>query len=298
DNEDTKKPKRKKIKKLNNGLSANENKDQVRKENEENLNCKPDVKKEDEAERMGKEVKDGTDVENDINKNGETANEDVKNDLEEAKNNIGEVKNASDEETTMEVFVELEDGECSDSSEEEEADDDSSSNASTATVSDEDSIAKHHPPCMRVIVRETDLPKLKVGSLYLITKDGGTVGREGEQHTILIKDQNVSRILHGSTIQLGETKLICHIHPGNDTCGHCEPGLLMETEEKEKKTAYTRTCSVKKQHELELARLKNIYAPKLLEIEEKPYNDRAQARRETVGSSHHAVKTESTDLDT
>nr|XP_049701118.1 angiogenic factor with G patch and FHA domains 1 isoform X2 [Helicoverpa armigera] len=204
-----------------------------------------------------------------------------------------------------------------------------------------ESVAKHHPPCMRVIVRETTLPKLRVGSLFIVTKDGGTVGREGEQHTILLRDHNVSRnhldiqfdasrnlymatdlgskngtilngtrmsesqimslpmeIVHGSTLQLGETKLLCHIHPGNDTCGHCEPGLLMEAIEKEKKVAYTRTCNVQKQHQLELARLKNKYAPKPLAIEETAYNDRAQARRETVGSSHHSEKTQSTDINT
>ncbi|XP_013187484.2 angiogenic factor with G patch and FHA domains 1 isoform X2 [Amyelois transitella] len=205
-----------------------------------------------------------------------------------------------------------------------------------------DSVAKHHPPCMRVIVRETKLPKLKVGSLFLVTKDGGTVGREGEQHTIIIRDTNVSRnhldfkydakrntyvatdlgskngtilngtrmsesqlisepldVMHGSTIEIGETKLLCHIHPGNDTCGHCEPGLIMATHEKEKVVAYTRTCSVQRQHQLELARLKNKYAPKpLLAIEEKEYNDRAQARRETVGSSHHSEKTLSSNIDT
>ncbi|XP_069361310.1 angiogenic factor with G patch and FHA domains 1 isoform X3 [Maniola hyperantus] len=202
-------------------------------------------------------------------------------------------------------------------------------------------VAKHHPPCMRIIVRETGLAKLKVGSLYLITKDGGTIGREGDHHAIVLRDHNVSRnhldlkydveerayyavdlgskngtllngsrmsesqqtsdpmqVVHGSTIQLGETKLLCHIHAGNDTCGHCEPGLLMETQEKEKKVAYTRTCSVQKQHQLELARLKNKYAPKRLEIEETAYNDRAQARRETVGSSHHSEKTQSSDINT
>ncbi|XP_045501608.1 angiogenic factor with G patch and FHA domains 1-like isoform X2 [Colias croceus] len=203
-----------------------------------------------------------------------------------------------------------------------------------------ESVAKHHPPCMRIIVRETTLPKLKVGSLFLITKDGGTIGREGDHHAVVLRDQNVSRnhldikydmnkqiyaavdlgskngsvlngvrmsqsqetsepmeIVHGSTLQLGETKLLCHIHPGTDTCGHCEPGLIMETQEKEK-VAYTRTCSVKKQHELELARLKNKYAPKLLEIDEISYKDRAQARRDKVGSSHHAEKTQSTDINT
>ncbi|XP_050550680.1 angiogenic factor with G patch and FHA domains 1 isoform X3 [Spodoptera frugiperda] len=205
-----------------------------------------------------------------------------------------------------------------------------------------ESVAKHHPPCMRVIVRETKLPKLRVGNLFIVTKDGGTVGREGEQHIILLKDHNVSRthldikfdpyrnlymmtdlgskngtilngtrmsesqirsepmeVVHGSTIQIGETKLLCHVHPGNDTCGHCEPGLLMEAIEKEKKVAYTRTCSVQKQHQLELARLKNKYAPKPpLAIEETAYNDRAQARRETVGSSHHSEKTQTTDINT
>lgn len=241
------------------------------------------------------------------------------------------------------VPEELEDGECSDTSTENEADDedDKKSNISTSTASDDESVAKHHPPCMRVIVRETTLPKLRVGSLFIVTKDGGTVGREGEQHTILLRDHNVSRnhldiqfdasrnlymatdlgskngtilngtrmsesqimslpmeIVHGSTLQLGETKLLCHIHPGNDTCGHCEPGLLMEAIEKEKKVAYTRTCNVQKQHQLELARLKNKYAPKPLAIEETAYNDRAQARRETVGSSHHSEKTQSTDINT
>ncbi|XP_038211526.1 angiogenic factor with G patch and FHA domains 1-like isoform X2 [Zerene cesonia] len=234
--------------------------------------------------------------------------------------------------------TELEDGECSESSESEsDADEDG---ASTSTATDDESVAKHHPPCMRIIVRETTLPKLKVGSLFLITKDGGTVGREGDHHAIVLRDQNVSRnhldikydmnkqiyaavdlgskngsvlngvrmspsqetsepmeIVHGSTLQLGETKLLCHIHPGTDTCGHCEPGLIMEHKEKEK-IAYTRTCNVKRQHELELARLKNKYAPKLLEIDEISYRDRAQARRDKVGSSHHAEKTQSSDINT
>ncbi|XP_023954363.2 angiogenic factor with G patch and FHA domains 1 isoform X3 [Bicyclus anynana] len=204
-----------------------------------------------------------------------------------------------------------------------------------------ETVAKHYPPCMRIIVRETTLPKLKVGSLYLITKDGGTIGREGDHHDILLKDNNVSRnhlelkydidkrlyfavdlgskngtllngtrmsesqqtsvpmeVVHGSTIKLGETKLLCHVHAGHDTCGHCEPGLIMEMEEKEKKVAYTRTCSVQKQHKLELARLKNKYAPKRLAIEETAYNDRAQARREKVGSTHHAEKTQTSDINT
>ncbi|XP_039763085.1 angiogenic factor with G patch and FHA domains 1-like [Pararge aegeria] len=234
---------------------------------------------------------------------------------------------------------ELEDGECSDTAS--EASDGEVSDASTSTASDDESVARNHPPCMRIIVRETSLEKLKVGSLYLITKDGGTIGREGDHHALVLRDHNVSRnhlhlkydmderrylavdlgskngtllngvrmsesqstsvpneVVHGSTIQLGETKLLCHIHAGNDTCGHCEPGLIMGTQEKEKQVAYTRTCSVQKQHQLELARLKNKYAPKRLAIEETAYNDRAQTRREKMGSSHHSEKTQSTDINT
>ncbi|XP_013137178.1 PREDICTED: angiogenic factor with G patch and FHA domains 1 isoform X3 [Papilio polytes] len=204
-----------------------------------------------------------------------------------------------------------------------------------------DSIAKHHPPCMRLVVRETNVNKLKVGSLFVITKDGGSIGREGDQHAIVIKDNNVSRnhldirynlenkvymatdlgskngtilngnrmsesqdistpmeVLHGSTLQLGDTKLLCHIHSGNETCGHCEPGLLIDSEDKERKVAYTRTCSVQKQHQLELARLKNKYAKPPLAIESEAYNDRAQARRTAVGSSHSAEKTQSSDINT
>ncbi|CAH0401288.1 unnamed protein product [Chilo suppressalis] len=234
----------------------------------------------------------------------------------------------------------LEDGECSETESEHSDVETEDTHDSTSTASDDDAVAKHHPPCMRVIVKDTTLPKLKVGSLFLVTKDGGSIGREGEHHCIVLRDENVSRnhlnitydmmkrsyvamdlgskngtilngtrmsesqtvsksteIIHGSTLEIGETKLLCHIHPGTDTCGHCEPGLLMEISE-EKKAAYTRTCSVQKQHQLELARLKNKYAPKPLAIEATAYNDRAQARREKVGSSHHSQKTQSSDLDT
>ncbi|CAK1584605.1 unnamed protein product [Parnassius mnemosyne] len=255
------------------------------------------------------------------------------------------VKVVEKEEVKVEKEDEMEDGECSETDGEEEADkdneEDSDLNNSTSTDTDDESVTKYHPPCIRLIVRESNLQKLKVGSLFLITKDGGSIGREGDQHAIVINDSNVSRnhldirynlernvylatdlgskngtilngirmsesqdisepmeVVHGSVIQLGETKLLCHIHPGNDTCGHCEPGLIIESEEKERKVAYTRTCSIQKQHQLELARLKNKYAKQPLAIEAQPYNDRAQARREAVGSSHHAEKTQSTDLDT
>lgn len=129
-------------------------------------------------------------------------------------------------------------------------------------------IARAWPPCMRIIVKSTSVTKLKEGTLFIITYEGGTLGREGN-HSILIPDINISKhhlrfsfdmdtgqylitdlgsrngtllngkrisaskqeseateVVHGSQIQIGSTVLLCHIHLGNETCGHCEPGLL------------------------------------------------------------------------
>lgn len=33
-------------------------------------------------------------------------------------------------------------------------------------------------------------------------------------------------VVHGSQIEVGSTVLLCHIHAGYQTCGHCEPGLI------------------------------------------------------------------------
>lgn len=136
-------------------------------------------------------------------------------------------------------------------------------------------MCKQWPPCMRMIVESTEIPKIKIGSLFIITCDGGTIGREGN-HSLCLPDINVSKhhlkvsyntdsskymivdlgsrngtflnakrlssskqesepieIPHGSKLQIGSTTLLCHIHEGTQTCGHCEPGLLMEEEKGE-----------------------------------------------------------------
>lgn len=40
------------------------------------------------------------------------------------------------------------------------------------------------------------------------------------------QESEATPIAHGSKIQIGQTVLLCHIHEGNQTCGHCEPGLI------------------------------------------------------------------------
>ncbi|XP_077295160.1 uncharacterized protein LOC143917461 isoform X2 [Arctopsyche grandis] len=209
-----------------------------------------------------------------------------------------------------------------------------------------ESIAPHHPPCIRIIVSESSVGTLKVGSLFILTKEGGTLGREGTSHAILIPEENVSRhhltfsydedlssyyikdvgsrngtilngvrisetktesdlvkIVHGSTLQLGSTKLLCHIHKGNDTCGHCEPGLLIK--ETVAAPKIYKTMNIKALHKQELRRLREKYKvnpgkPDGTDEKLMPegYEDKARLRREKVGSSHHGAKTEQASLDT
>ncbi|XP_076637730.1 angiogenic factor with G patch and FHA domains 1 isoform X4 [Colletes latitarsis] len=200
-------------------------------------------------------------------------------------------------------------------------------------------LAKVYPPCMRIIVKETNLPKLKVGSLFLVAYTGGSIGREGD-HSVVIPDINVSKhharfsydedkkvyqiidlgsrngtflngkrlsvakqesdlheVLHGSIIQVGSTKLLCHIHNGNETCGHCEPGLvqhnsIMEENKTSKKDLYKQ----------ELRRLKHKFGVEKDNIATASqlasgYQDRAQNRRHFVGSSNHHAKTHQSSTD-
>lgn len=54
-------------------------------------------------------------------------------------------------------------------------------------------LAKTYPPCMRIIVKETSLPKLKIGTLFLVAYTGGSLGREGD-HAVIIPDLNISKV--------------------------------------------------------------------------------------------------------
>ncbi|XP_024947856.1 angiogenic factor with G patch and FHA domains 1 isoform X3 [Cephus cinctus] len=201
-------------------------------------------------------------------------------------------------------------------------------------------IAKTYPPCMRIIVKETGLPKLKVGSLFLVTYTGGSMGREGD-HAVLVPDINISKhhakfqydeekglyqiidlgsrngtvlngkrlsvakqesepheIAHGSIVQVGTTKLLCHIHNGHETCGYCEPGLVQRSSNIEENKTLKKT-----QHISELRRLKHKFGVEKDNVATASqvacgYQDRAQARRDFVGSSTHHVKTQQSSLDT
>lgn len=54
-------------------------------------------------------------------------------------------------------------------------------------------MATRYPPSLRIVVQETNLPKLKAGELFIITYKGGSLGREGS-HDVIIPDINVSKV--------------------------------------------------------------------------------------------------------
>ncbi|XP_043582351.1 angiogenic factor with G patch and FHA domains 1 isoform X3 [Bombus pyrosoma] len=201
-------------------------------------------------------------------------------------------------------------------------------------------LAKIYPPCMRIIVKETNLSKLKIGSLFFVAYTGGSIGREGD-HSVVIPDINISKhharilynedkkiyevidlgsrngtflngkrlsvakqesepheVSHGSIIQVSTTKLLCHIHNGNETCGHCEPGLVQQSINAEENKA-----SKKDQHKQELRRLKHKFGVEKDNVASASqlalgYQDRAQNRRQCIGSLNHHAKTQQSSMDT
>ncbi|GJQ80172.1 hypothetical protein Trydic_g23749 [Trypoxylus dichotomus] len=225
--------------------------------------------------------------------------------------------------------VDLEEGECSD-----ESDRDSECESGNSEDEKYSESSNHWPPCIRVVVEDTSIPGLKTGSLYVITYEGGTLGREGK-HDILLNDINVSKhhlkfsfdkdtsnycvtdlgsrngtflngkrmssskqesepleICHGAKIQVGSTTLLCHIHKGSQTCGLCEPGLL-QTQSAVKNWSLAITDK-STDHKQQLKRLRKKFAVNHSNAGglAPGYIDRAQVRRETIGSQNEHEKTQ------
>jgi len=114
------------------------------------------------------------------------------------------------------------------------------------------------------------------------------------------------QIGHGTLIQIGKTKLLCHVHPGRETCLSCEPGVVREDKREEEnfddvplgigrdKQRREGIKSLKRKYGLENP---GVVAPVDHESGSK-YMDRAGERRRVIGSDHHSVKTEVASVDT
>jgi len=79
------------------------------------------------------------------------------------------------------------------------------SSCDVLTTSDEDEPVKSpsnmYPPCIRAIVLDAPTSvscassfTLKKGFLFIVTYQGGSIGREGSQHAIILPDIKVSRV--------------------------------------------------------------------------------------------------------
>ncbi|GAB6019974.1 Angiogenic factor with G patch and FHA domains 1 [Chamberlinius hualienensis] len=170
-----------------------------------------------------------------------------------------------------------------------------------------------YPPCIRAIVLETNDDALKCGSLICITCQGATIGKEkscdikisdiliskmhaeivyvkpnhcytvkdlGSVNGTFLNDRLISKtnrhaLEHGDTIALGKTKLLIHIHKGNETCDDCEPGQVqaaMAAANPETKVVKILTREEKeKERKRELKQMRKKYG-----LAEEPYIDKAQ----------------------
>lgn len=76
------------------------------------------------------------------------------------------------------------------------------------------------------------------------------------------QESNPMPLVHGTTLQIGQTKLLCHIHDGHSTCGHCEPGLIQTAPETLASTVASdanKTGSAADEHKRQLKNLKKRY---------------------------------------
>lgn len=71
------------------------------------------------------------------------------------------------------------------------------------------------------------------------------------------------QVVHGSVLQIGQTKLLCHIHDGHTTCGQCEPGLLTSSAYTESLVASSSSSNkpgtINDDHKRQLKNLKKRY---------------------------------------
>lgn len=96
-------------------------------------------------------------------------------------------------------------------------------------------------------------------------------------------------IAHGDELRVGSTTLSVHVHPGQDTCGGCEPGLQQHAAQ------IAAPLPAALPHRAALRSLKKRFGVEksaAVPVQDDTYTDRAERRRTAVGSSHPAEKTE------
>jgi len=83
-----------------------------------------------------------------------------------------------------------------------------------------------------------------VGRGHYIVKDKGSTngtfldGKKLPKHS---SSSEPRHIVHGSELTVGDTKFLCHIHDGMETCNLCEPGIQVPSPEESK---YIFLCNI------------------------------------------------------
>ncbi|XP_072039053.1 uncharacterized protein [Amphiura filiformis] len=85
---------------------------------------------------------------------------------------------------------EMEEGELSDSSADFSSSEESSE-CESDVIAEVVAVRQEFPPCIRMIVTRSD--KIQLGSLFVVTCTGGTIGREGSNHVVTIPELGVSK---------------------------------------------------------------------------------------------------------
>ena len=156
---------------------------------------------------------------------------------------------------------------------------------------DDVSISKHHG--------KIEFER-KTSKYYLIdigSQNGTFI--DGKRLSTAKNQSDPNEIGHGSLIKIGSTELICHVHPGIETCLKCEPGVVISSQPKLNSTAApnlsAKQLESKRKSEMKQLRKKyGINNPGETKSVDKAagYTDRADDRRRLVGSDNPFEKTQ------
>lgn len=125
-----------------------------------------------------------------------------------------------------------------------------------------------------VIIPDINCSKYHLKFVYDEDENGYTCTDLGSRNGTFMNGKRMSnakqesesmKLAHGAVLQIGQTKLLCHIHDGHSTCGQCEPGLLTADNTaysemaEASTTAKSKPGNVSDDHKRQLKNLKKRY---------------------------------------
>ena len=111
---------------------------------------------------------------------------------------------------------------------------------------------------------------------------------DGKRLSSAKKESKPQEIGHGTLVKIGSTQLICHVHPGHETCTKCEPGLVIASKPKYNISSQIDSKDRDEKRKSKLKEIREKYgitSSQELEVGS-TYKDRADERRKTKGSDH------------